>query len=137
MAICTDLVFVILAAWAVRTCLGLHLTSALGHVNVAYRMNLAAPLFALLLFGMASTPSSSIAARLLGSRLFQELGKVSYGIYLWGWAVMMKYNLHLKCNNEPPDLVRWLLFFGWLLLSGMLSFYLIEEPFQKLSKRIM
>jgi len=136
-AVCADLAFLLFFIWAACAGLGLHFTSYKGYANMVYRTNLAAPIFALLLFGMAYSPNKCIAARVLSSRWLMEAGKVSYGIYLWGWVVMMKFDLQFSCNKQHSSPLRWMTFFSWLLMAGMLSFHLVEDPCLKFSKRLL
>merc|ERR1719346_656302 len=49
-AVCADLALFFFFIWAVCAGLGLHFTSYMGYANIVYRTNLAAPIFALLLF---------------------------------------------------------------------------------------
>jgi len=137
LGVCADVALFFLLMWALCAGLGLHFTSYLGYANIVYRTNLASPVFALLLFGMAYSPKKSIAAHVLGSRWLMEAGKVSYGIYLWGWIVMMKFDLQFGCNHEHSSPLRWMTFYSWLLMVGMMSFHLVEDPCLKLSKRVL
>jgi peptidoglycan/LPS O-acetylase OafA/YrhL len=72
--------------------------------------------------------------RFLGSRPLVWLGLVSYGIYLWHYALLQKLAPHLLGHGELYTLVVVTLL---SVAVGALSYYLVERPAQRLARRVL
>jgi peptidoglycan/LPS O-acetylase OafA/YrhL len=76
---------------------------------------------------------------LLENRVMYQLGLVSYGIYLYHYALPWFYteakqNLHLSFGKYSP-LIDYSLMMIILLVLSFLSYYKIERPILKLKKK--
>jgi len=92
--------------------------------------NLFSPVFAVLLFGLGHPKASSFSKFFLTRPVILELGKISFGVYLYGFSFTRKAesmyhesrldwwtNVGLYCNT---------------LLAAFLSYHALEEPTQRL-----
>lgn len=70
------------------------------------------------------------AARLLGTRPFVALGRISYGVYLWHWPIVVLAALHWDLG--PPALFA--LSGGGSVALAALSFVAIERPVRRSSR---
>jgi peptidoglycan/LPS O-acetylase OafA/YrhL len=59
---------------------------------------------------------------------------VSYGIYLWHYALLQKLAPHLLGHGELYTLVVVTLL---SVAVGALSYYLVERPAQRLARRVL
>lgn len=78
-----------------------------------------------LIIAHAVVSPGSITARFLGVAPFVYIGRISYGIYLWHWPIVV------FVNADNTGLGRWPLLATRLMLTGAVSvasFYLIESP---------
>lgn len=78
----------------------------------------------MLLIGWGST---GIIGVILSSRLFVEIGKISYSLYLWHWPVIVFWKAYAGEHLSVPEMI------GLGLIScvlGAVSTYLIERPFR-------
>jgi peptidoglycan/LPS O-acetylase OafA/YrhL len=123
-------------AWLAVGVLLVHLF-AVGHFDtyLYYGGFLAVHLSAALLIAALNWAPPPLLARLLEARPLCWLGRISYGVYLWNYAV--------SCFVlSPLPLVqrhRWAgtpLIWGATLLLGALSHYLVERPFLRLKQRL-
>jgi len=92
--------------------------------------------FAFLAFGLSGYPSV-----LLVNRFTVWIGKLSYSIYLVHLLVaglLQKYHLSHYCNNSSMDvMVRFSIIFSISVAVSLLTYNLIEVPFQNWGKRII
>ena len=80
---------------------------------------------AIIAAGMRETRGS--AGTLLGLRPMREIGKLSYGWYLWHWPALMIGPYAL--GTEPSPTVNLALAAGSLLLA-FVTYHLVENPFR-------
>lgn len=79
-----------------------------------------------------------LTRRILGSRVLMYLGLISYGFYLYHWAVLRQlFNWQLTGQLSPSSYWAWfaLAFVGALVL-GSLSWYLVERPALSLKRLV-
>mmetsp|Transcript_146782 Transcript_146782/g.259400 ORF Transcript_146782/g.259400 Transcript_146782/m.259400 type:complete len:517 (-) Transcript_146782:73-1623(-) len=89
--------------------------------------NLWSPIFALLLLGLGHPKVKSISKLFFTQPLILELGKISYGVYLYGFLIA-----HLDgSTRENRDWWYYLVSYGATLLAAYLSFHIVEEPSQR------
>jgi peptidoglycan/LPS O-acetylase OafA/YrhL len=82
---------------------------------------------AIVIFTAVTNQLGSVS-RALGNSVFQYVGKISYGTYLWHFplfAVLSASSLHLI--GYPLLVIR----IGVTLLVATISFYLVEEPIRR------
>ena len=76
--------------------------------------------------------SRNILFRLLNSRLFTGIGKISYSLYLWQQLFVIpphvRYYSHASWNSFPLNLFC-------IFAAGSISYFLIEKPFLRLKKK--
>lgn len=103
--------------------------------EVANRLNLGSPLFALFLFSLAGSGSAaSVTKFTLTLRPVLVIGEWSYGFYLWHPMVasyLGSWSLHSKnvCSSQ-------LLFLTYVYSAflSFLSFYVVEEPARRIAR---
>jgi peptidoglycan/LPS O-acetylase OafA/YrhL len=61
----------------------------------------------------------------LGSKPLVYVGRISYSLYLWHWAVIILAGMR-EMNGGPQVLVRWLLVATFV--AATLSYFLVERP---------
>lgn len=99
---------------------------------VIRNFNLFSPVFAMLLFGLGHPRVSSLSKFFLTRPVILELGKISFGVYLYG-ALLSHMANHIV-HKESLDL-DWWHYFGIYcntLLVAFLSYHVLEEPTQRL-----
>jgi peptidoglycan/LPS O-acetylase OafA/YrhL len=92
---------------------------------------------AALIWAVEAAPMAGLA-RLLASPPFRALGRISYGVYLWHWPIIM-------AATAPAAVFAWLPGKAGLdvsrivltLLVATLSFTLIEEPIRRSRVRVL
>ena len=72
----------------------------------------------------------SLISRVLSTKPFVLIGKISYSLYLWHWPLLVFARLYLIREITALDLIIW---FGITFLVSFLSWKLIETPFRSLS----
>jgi peptidoglycan/LPS O-acetylase OafA/YrhL len=82
----------------------------------------------IVIFVAANSPPEILSA-LLRSRTLRWFGKISYGLYLWHWLVVLSSSFYYLGYWEP-----------WAKLAlavgiASTSFYLVEKPFNRLKIR--
>ena len=82
----------------------------------------------MVLFGTANAPQENFVRRVLSTRPFVFIGKISYSFYLWHWPVLV-FGLYYLMDNEDVW-VRLALVFASALLS-FASYYFVEQPIRK------
>lgn len=80
----------------------------------------------------ASSPSGA-SARLLRSAPFTGLGRISYGVYLWHYPLLMLFLPSLR--EHSPALVFVLISVGSVALAAI-SFLLVERPCLAIKQRL-
>lgn len=93
---------------------------------------LLAPLFAMLVVGLALLPDAP--AKLVGHRALVFLGEISFGLYLWQCPVYMVWEGLLGLGGVTGDL-----FWGYLLsllAVSVLSYVALEKPARTWLRRI-
>jgi len=109
------------------------LVSALG-------LGLFSPLFALLLFGLAFSTVSSYARKLLTLPFILELGKWSYGIYIWHPYVLISFSCPFTTDYQGDETCytsTLFAVFAYAIIAAATSFKFIEEPVSKLVARLL
>lgn len=109
----------------------------LGLHKILYR-HLAGSLLAagIFLYTLASSASPDLWAKILKFKLLQEIGKISYGIYLYHLPI---YFIFKVMDDGAPDMAQpyWIAFLAiltvWLL--AFLSFRFVETPIIKCKDR--
>ena len=87
---------------------------------------LVAVITALLVAGVELGPRSAVA-RLLSVRPIAWLGRISYGVYLWHWPVLVWIHSSSHDSADHKRLVT-LARIGLTLLLSVTSFHLVERP---------
>lgn len=109
------------------------LVSALG-------LGLFSPLFALLLFGLAFSTVPSYARKLLTLPFILELGKWSYGIYIWHPYVLISFSCPFTTDYQGDETCytsTLFAVFAYAIIAAATSFKFIEEPVCKLVVRLL
>lgn len=85
---------------------------------------------ALMLPAVLPGPERGPVQRVLGSRSVRFLGLVSYGTYLWHWAVLqwLSTNGWADVRAVHPYVLWWLPPIAISVVLGALSWYLVERP---------
>jgi peptidoglycan/LPS O-acetylase OafA/YrhL len=82
------------------------------------------PVLGSALFIMAE---GSVVNRLLGTKIFVAIGKISYSLYLWHWVCLVTMrNIFIV----PPTLAENVIAIIISLILSILSFYFVEQPFR-------
>ncbi len=79
---------------------------------------------AMLLIGWGS---GGVVGKLLSSRPFVEVGKISYSLYLWHWPVIVFWKAYSGHDLSVGEMIA---VFGVSCLLGAVSTHLIERPFR-------
>lgn len=79
----------------------------------------------IILFWCIYVPSSF--AKLLNTRVFIQVGILSYSLYIWQQLILNNY-INTWCNKFPQNLAM-------VFLIGVFSYYIIEKPILKLKHR--
>lgn len=93
---------------------------------------------ALLLPAMFGDPGRGAVRRLLRNRVLTYLGMISYGLYLWHFAVLVQLE-RWNFQSVAADLGAWVWFPAALLggtLLATVSYYLVEVPFLRLKSLV-
>lgn len=90
-----------------------------------------AALSAMLLIDVVDRPSSALA-RLLATRPFVHVGRISYGLYLWHWPVFLAL---LLANPEWPAARLNAARFAVTFVLAQLSSTLVEQPCLRWKRR--
>ena len=72
------------------------------------------------------TPSQSPLNRLLGTRLVNGIGKISYSLYLYHWPVIIFYKSVSGQQLPTPAASFFIILIAFLLAT--LSYFLVEQP---------
>ena len=89
---------------------------------------------ALLLPAMFGDPERGVVRRVLRNRVLTYLGMISYGLYLWHFAVLVQLE-RWNFQSVAADVGAWVWFPAALLggtLLATVSYYLVEIPFLRL-----
>ena len=100
-----------------------------------YGLPLIPILMALLIF---SAPATKYIVRFLEGYVIKMIGKLSYGIYIYHLpALIFVDETMARLHRDASEQWYLLLFFSiiFTLLLSMLSFYLIEQPVLKISRK--
>jgi peptidoglycan/LPS O-acetylase OafA/YrhL len=81
---------------------------------------------------LIAVPSSWINRRILSLPPLVFIGMVSYSWYLWHWP-LLSY-LHIASNDKVPSFAAFLAIM-LSLVAAILSYYLIEQPFRRSSRK--
>lgn len=83
-------------------------------------------------------PREGLTRRILGSRALVYLGVISYGFYLYHWAVLRQIlSWRLEGTLGPISTWTWLaIAFVGALILGSLSWYLVERPALSLKRLV-
>ena len=75
-------------------------------------------------------PSSSgrVIDQVLGNPAVCWIGSVSFGMYLWHWAVILLLDDRWPTLHSAPPWLRTLLIGGISVAVGAISWYFIEKP---------
>jgi len=91
----------------------------------------------LVLPAMFGDPSRGIVRRLLRNRVLLYLGMISYGIYLWHFAVLLQLDRWGFRSAVGDTTVLWFLAaISISVLLATLSFYFVERPFLRLKRLV-
>ncbi len=94
--------------------------------NISYHTGLIAPLFMLLIIGIAINQP-----RMLGVKPFVYLGEISYGIYILQQPVYKYFDAINKAHWHMPKQYFFWLALALLLLIASATYYTIEMPLRK------
>jgi peptidoglycan/LPS O-acetylase OafA/YrhL len=94
--------------------------------------------FCLIVPAIVAEPGRGLAGRVLGNRVLTYLGVVSYGIYLYHYAVVKQLEDWIGPGEGGPLLFRFLVYFivgaaGATLLASI-SYYVVERPALRLRR---
>jgi peptidoglycan/LPS O-acetylase OafA/YrhL len=125
-----------LSVWVMLPLAALPLWLALNSQS-HYRYPLCAMAFALAVLGLAAD-SRAIPSRLLGSRPMVELGRLSYGIYLWHLPLlyMLERAGLIGAGGMVETAFALVLVTGVSVLAAELSYRMVERPALHLSARL-
>ncbi len=124
--LCICVIFLLLS-----TSLGNYIQMPFGR----YGLPLIPILMALLIF---SAPATKYIVRFLEGYVIKMIGKLSYGIYIYHLpALIFVDETMARLHRDASEQWYLLLFFSiiFTLLLSMLSFYLIEQPVLKISRK--
>ena len=85
------------------------------------------PILGTSIFIACSDHVTSLPVRLLSSKLFTFIGKISYSLYLWHWPILLFHNDFRTDSSFVLSLTL-------ILILSILSYYLIEKPFRNNTK---
>jgi peptidoglycan/LPS O-acetylase OafA/YrhL len=91
--------------------------------------------FIALLFGvgiLACATSESVASKILRLKVLKNLGRISYGLYLWHMLIFRISERHFSFGSNS---FRILMTTGFTLIIAQFSWQFIEQPFIKLKNR--
>lgn len=74
----------------------------------------------------------NLAGRILSSRPFVAVGRISYSLYLWHWPIIVFYRLGVGPLQTAADVA---IVIGLSVVAAVLSTRFVEEPFRKPSMR--
>jgi len=74
----------------------------------------------------------NLVGRVLGSRPFVALGRISYSLYLWHWPIIVFWKMQMGSRLGPVDVVAVV---ALSLVAATLSFRYVEEPFRRPAMR--
>ena len=77
----------------------------------------------------AATAGAAAGSRLLGSRPRQDVGALSYSLYLWHWPVLIAAQAYWGTPGEPLRLPTALLAIGFSVVPAWLAYRTVEQPF--------
>jgi peptidoglycan/LPS O-acetylase OafA/YrhL len=94
----------------------------------------------LILPAIFTEPGRGLVGRVLGNRVLTYLGLVSFGIYLYHFAVLHQIQDWLGAGEGGPLLVRLAIYVGVGMLGATaiasLSYYLVERPALRLKRLV-
>ncbi|RXK18920.1 acyltransferase family protein [Macrococcus sp. DPC7161] len=79
----------------------------------------------------SSIVNKGILATFLSNRLFVQIGKYSYSLYLWHYPIIAIVSHHFVQGQMP--VYAYMLCIILTILMAIISFHVIEEPFRKYS----
>lgn len=79
----------------------------------------------------AENTSKYAVESFLGKKIFQYLGGISYGLYLWHWPLLIYY--YAIFQSEKVPFLHGIILIGISLLLSILSTKFLETPIRKLS----
>jgi peptidoglycan/LPS O-acetylase OafA/YrhL len=92
--------------------------------------------FALLLPAVFGDPDRGLVRKVLANRVLLWIGLVSYGLYLWHAAILLKL-ADMGAIGTLGSFGYVLVALGLSLLAAAASFYLIERPALRLGRRLL
>jgi len=78
----------------------------------------------------AGIQGSSLVGKILSTKPFVFIGKISYSLYLWHWPLLVFARVYLIREFNALNLIIW---FGATFLLSYLSWKYIETPFRSLT----
>jgi len=90
----------------------------------------ALPVFGSGMIILSGIDGESLIGRVLSTKPFVFVGKISYSLYLWHWPLLVFARFYLIRELGPVDLALWFII---TFLAAFLSWKIIETPFRSLS----
>jgi peptidoglycan/LPS O-acetylase OafA/YrhL len=116
--------------WAALICgVAIGIRSALANAATFDLLLLANICCAVIIVHAVAAPSGPIG-RLLRVRPLPEIGRISYGLYLYHWPVFLLLQ-HERPVTVPSAIAAW----AWSFVAAIVSYYLIERPILGLKSR--